>query len=240
MVKNRCCMYLICYLTIVTCVGCGQSENTPPTAPNLSILTIEAKPTAVAADAYSTITATLKTSAGAPITGEKVTIDFNPKPAPSGGTIQTLNDITDIKGNATSIYKSGSVKGVDIIQATYANADPKSVAIYVAAPDFPILTIEAKPTAVVGVNIRSAITATLQTNTGTPISGANVNIQLIGVSVGSITPGNNITNIKGIATATYTSPGAKVTAIDTIQVSCANNDPLCVNADPRSVAIYVN
>ncbi len=97
---------MICYLTIVTCVGCGQSENTPPTAPNLSILTIEAKPTAVAADAYSTITATLKTSAGAPITGATVNINIIQKQSGAAATIQKVNDITDIKGDANSIYSA--------------------------------------------------------------------------------------------------------------------------------------
>jgi hypothetical protein len=129
MVKKRCCMYLICYLTIVTCVGCGQSEDTPPTPPNYSILTVVAKPTAVVGDAYSSITATLTSNTGTPIFGYLV--NFKITQNESNCILMTVNELTDIKGNATAIYKSGFVKGVDIIQASCENVNPVSIAVYV-------------------------------------------------------------------------------------------------------------
>ncbi len=130
MVKNRCCMYLICYLTIVTCVGCGQSENTPPAAPNYAILTVVAKPTAVVADAYSSIIATLTNNTGSPLFGYLINfkITQNQSNCPP---IMIVNGLTDTNGNATAIYKSGSVKGVDIIQASCEIVNPVSVAVYV-------------------------------------------------------------------------------------------------------------
>lgn len=136
MVKKRCCMYLICYLTIVTCVGCGQSQDTPPTAPNYSILTVVAKPTAVAGEEYSSITATLKNNSGTPIFGYLV--NFKITQNQSNCTIMIVNELTDINGNATAIYKSGKDKGgVDIIQASCENINPVSVAVYVTLKPSP-------------------------------------------------------------------------------------------------------
>jgi hypothetical protein len=141
-------LYLAFCLVIITGVGCGSSDSTSPNTQANALLTISANPAAVADESYSTVTATLKNLAGTPIFGYLVSFSITQNE--SKCTLTIVNDLTDIKGNATVIYKSGTVKGVDIVQASCVNVNPASVAIYVtpkASPTpSPTPTPKATPT----------------------------------------------------------------------------------------------
>jgi hypothetical protein len=131
------------YLMILVCaVGCGSSQDSPSDQTK-ALLTIEAKPTTLGAGEYSTITATLKNLAGTPIFGYPVV--FSTTQNQSGSSITIVNNTTDIKGNASAIYKSGALAGIDIIEASCANVNPISVPIYVTPKTTPTPTPKTTP-----------------------------------------------------------------------------------------------
>lgn len=143
-VKKKGWLYLIFCLGIMTVLGCGSSDSSPPSSQANALLTITANPTTLADESYSSITATLKNLAGTPIFGYLIT--FSIIQNESNCSLTIVNDLTDIKGNATAIYKSGTLKGVDIIQAACANVNPISVPIYVTPKASPTPSPKASPT----------------------------------------------------------------------------------------------
>lgn len=91
---------------------------TPTGNVSASVSTVAANPTSVAADNYnfSTITVTLKDSAGTPVPGKSVTLA-----AGSGSSIiTTVNGISDAAGVATFTVKNGTVEGPITYTATDA------------------------------------------------------------------------------------------------------------------------
>ena len=124
MIKKQYRMVWFCCLMIVAIAGCDSTNNVDSN--NLQ-LTMAAAPTTVLINQYSSITATLKNVDTSVATGTSTTtttpasgypVTFTIARNTSNCTLTVANNITDASGNATAIYQSGSIAGIDIIQGS--------------------------------------------------------------------------------------------------------------------------
>ena len=117
-------------------IGCDSVESIDE---NNFIMTIEANPSTLEVEEYSSITVTLthadktvETGSGTststttvttgeptPVTGYTVVFSFTQNE--SGARLTVVNASTDSNGKATAIYQAGKEDGIDIIQARLEN-----------------------------------------------------------------------------------------------------------------------
>ena len=158
MVKKHYCMFCLCYLIIVAAVGCDSTKDVDPHYLQLSIT---ASPAAVLSGEYSLITATLintKSTTTTTTTGTTGTTGTGSDPVSgypviftisrniSGGTLTIVDNITNVSGIATAIYKSGSTAGMDIVQVSIDSGESASATILVNQSPNPTPTLTPKPT----------------------------------------------------------------------------------------------
>lgn len=137
-------LFLYLFILIGAFSGCDSTNNINPANIYLSI---SAKPSSLNSGEYSTITATVQSSA--PVTTPVATPTPTPTPIFSSATasastanpvigfpvqiviaqnnskatITIINSLTDASGNAIAIYKAGSNSGIDIVQAYIDNGE---------------------------------------------------------------------------------------------------------------------
>jgi len=137
MVKKHYRIFWLCYLMIVAIAGCDSTKNID--SHNLQ-LSIAAAPTIVLTGEFSAISATLNnvdtsvatgtsTTTTTPVSGHAVTFTITQNVSKCSLTV--VNNITDTSGIATAIYQSGSIAGVDIVQASIDSGQSASASIIV-------------------------------------------------------------------------------------------------------------
>lgn len=173
---------------------------------------IEANPGVVAGQkaATSTLTATVDSSSGKPVSGDSVTFSTAPAPGSSGscGSLSSSSATTSSSGQASVTYTaSGSVGGC-VISAQEAKTSSAGAATLLQTP---ILTetLSASPAKVgAGTTATSAITATVDNTTQDNLgqSGDTVSFSVmpvLGTTCGSVSPTSATTSTQGQASTTY-------------------------------------
>ena len=128
MVKKHYYMFCLCYLMIVAAAGCDSTKDVDPHYLQLSITV---SPTTVLSSEYSLITATLiNTKSTTTTTGTTETTGTGSSPVSdypviftisrniSGSTLTIVDNVTNVSGIATAIYRAGSTAGMDIVQVS--------------------------------------------------------------------------------------------------------------------------
>jgi hypothetical protein len=127
MVKKHYRKFWLFFLMIVAIAGCDATSGTDNIDVNNLRLTIAANPTTLLTGEFSSITATLNnertsvasgtsTTTTTPVPGFAVTFTITQNASKCALTV--VNSLTDGSGNATAIYQSGSIAGIDIIQGS--------------------------------------------------------------------------------------------------------------------------
>ena len=156
MVKKHYCMFCLCYLMIVVVAGCDSTKDVDPHYLQLSITV---SPATVLSGEYSLITATLiNTKSTTTTTGTTETTGTGSSPVSdypviftisrniSGSTLTIVDNITNVSGIATAIYRSGSTAGVDIVQVSIDSGESASATIFVNQSPTPTPTPTPKAT----------------------------------------------------------------------------------------------
>jgi hypothetical protein len=130
-IPNR--LTLFCLLLLTALTGCDSINNID--SHNLQ-LTIVASPAALLIGQFSTITATVKNAdtSGTTTTttaASGIPVTFSIVQNVTGCKLTVVDTITDASGNAAVIYKSGTIAGVDVVQASLDNGKTASVGITV-------------------------------------------------------------------------------------------------------------
>ena len=138
MVKKHYRMFCFFSLMIVAIAGCDSTKNNNDA--NNFQLTIKADPTTLRIGEFSAITVILNnvdtsvatgtsTTTTTPVPGYAVTFKITQNL--SNCALTVVNNVTDASGNATAIYKAGSIAGIDIIQASIDSGQTASTSITV-------------------------------------------------------------------------------------------------------------
>lgn len=192
-----------------------------------SILPVSAT---VAAGQTVAITATVTDGNNNPMMGEPVTftIPTNDSGAcfinAANACVLSVTANTDASGIAMAVYKGGGNSAnfsvYDTVRATLANGSTNFVVITRSAATVTSIfsiAVSATPSTLSAVGGSSVITATVQNNLGTAVSG--VTVTFTQTSGASILPASSITDASGNAVSTFTGAGV---ALGTAGVATAS------------------
>lgn len=144
--KNMTRIGMIVLLVVALGLGCDSVESIDE---NNFVMSIEANPSSLDAQEYSSITVTLThtdktvstssdsgtstvtTGESTPVTGYIVTFSFSQNE--SGAQLTVVNASTDSNGKATAIYQAGKTDGIDIVQARIENGQTVKTSIIVGS-----------------------------------------------------------------------------------------------------------
>jgi len=146
--KNMIQIGMIVLLVAAVGLGCDSVESIDE---NNFIMSIEANPSTLDTQEYSSITVTLThadktvstssdsgtsattvtTGESTPVTGYIVTFSFSQNE--SGAQLTVVNASTDSNGKATAIYQAGKNDGIDIVQARIENGQTVKTSIIVGS-----------------------------------------------------------------------------------------------------------
>ena len=196
-------------------------------------LTLEASSTSVKCGSTSIITATLKDSLGAVVSGEAITFTE----LSGSGTVDTITTSTDANGQQFALFTPPSTcttAGTTIVSASYGDAADATIFIVYETGSY-TLSLSASPASLKCGTSTSTITATLKDSLGTVVSGKAITFTELSSSGGTVASITTSTDANGEQFALFTPP-ATCTAISagTAIVSASYGDA----ADATILIVY--
>jgi hypothetical protein len=182
-------------------------SGTPPS----NSITITANPATVAAGQVSIITANVKSGAAAAV---GVAVTFTVPINNSGATLSAATAITDGAGNAVVTYTAGAnnptLTVYDTVRAAVGSVSSEAAITRTGSGGTAYsISVSANPGTLTLVTASSVITANVQDNLGTAVSGVTVTFTVTGPVIrGTVLPLTSVTDASGNASTTFTGNGA--------------------------------
>jgi hypothetical protein len=170
------------------------------------------------------LTAKVKDTAGKAVAEREVTFLFVTNA--SGATLTSGAVNTNIAGEATILYRAGTVSGIDVIRALISNDAKMDVSITVGGSSGGAQVALAGSPATLSAGQKSILTATVTNASGAPLKGQTVTFAFAtNSSGGELITLSETTDASGKAVAQYTAGAANPTASvqDTVQASVAGS-----------------
>lgn len=157
----------------------------------------------------SSITALVKDSTGAFVSGDTVTFVATGSPAAACGTLSASSATTNASGVASVTYTASTTVGFCTVKATEANTGTAGSATITQTSNPPPGTLNTVDVTVSPASVpadgktTSAVTVTVKAGAAA-VAGDPVMFTLTGAACGTISPASGTTNASGVVTATYT------------------------------------
>jgi len=181
-------------------------------------VTVTATPSTVNPGGASSLTARVVDGNGNAVVGETVTVDITTNA--SGGSLSAISGTTNINGDVTVTYTSGSGTGNDIIRFRAASNNilgTVTVAVDASAQVVGSLALSTGAASIIANGTSTvAVRAEVTDSEGTALSGVTVNFS---ATLGTLSAASAVTNASGIAEVTLTSGTAAGTASVTASAS---------------------
>lgn len=192
--------------------GFLSSTNVSFTAGAPATISLNAAPNAVKPGGASTITASVKDSAGNPVVGQSVAFSFTLQG--SGlPTLSATSATTDVNGLATVNYTAGAGAGTDTITAITSNGKtpgaPASITVSNSSVAVKTISTSASIGSIPVTTGTSIIRTTVLDTAGSPIQGITVTFT---PSAGTVSPATAVTDASGTAQTTLTAGAQLLTA----------------------------
>jgi adhesin/invasin len=191
-----------------------QDQATNAASGGGAVVSLSASPSTIAGNGStsSTISVTVTTMSGSPEPGDTVTFSSAGNPAAACGSVYPTSVTTNSAGQASASYTSSTSGGSCTLTATETSTGA-SASTTVTQTASNQVSVTASPAAIpANGTSQSAIVATIDSQSGAPVSGDAVTFTLyasVSGSCGTLSNTSATTNSSGQAAANYTASGVE-------------------------------